>query len=64
MGGRYKSTDNLIEEVDSLGLHRVQIQPLPVYATPESMDELCITFFTSDGGRVIVSLLQLNKTRT
>lgn len=47
MGGRYKSTDNLIEEVDRLGQRRVRFQPLPAYETPEAMDTLCITFLKS-----------------
>ena len=47
MGGRYKGADNLIEEVDSLGQRRVRFQPLPAYATPEAMDNLCNTFFKS-----------------
>lgn len=51
MGGRYKSTDNLIEEVDSLGKRRVRFQPLPAYETPEAMETLCTTFFKSLGRR-------------
>lgn len=47
MGGRYKSADNLIEEVDSLGQCRIRFRPLPAYATPEAMDNLCDTFLKS-----------------
>ena len=53
MGGRYKSTDNLIEEVDSLGQHSVRFQPLPAHATPAAMDNLCTTFLKSlDEGKL------------
>ena len=58
MGGRYKNTDNLIEEVDSLGQQRVRFQPLPAYATADAMDGLCNTFLKSlDEGRVDPLLL-------
>ncbi|SHJ12879.1 Fic family protein [Propionispora hippei] len=58
MGGRYKSADNLIEEVDSLGQRRVRFQPLPAYATPEAMDSLSNTFLKSlDASKVDPLLL-------
>jgi Fic family protein len=58
MGGRYKSTDNLIEEADNLGQRRIRFQPLPAYATPEAMDNLCITFLKSlDEGKIDPLLL-------
>jgi len=53
MGGRYKSADNLIEEVDNLGQRRIRFKPLPAYATPEAMNNLCNTFLQSlDEGKV------------
>ena len=58
MGGRYKSTDNLIEKMDSLGQHRVRFQPLPAYETSEAMDTLCSTFLKSlDEGKIDPLLL-------
>lgn len=57
IGGHYKSLDNLIEEVDSLGQHRVRFQPLPAYDTPEAMENLCNTFLKSLDERKIDPLL-------
>ena len=58
MGGRYKSANNLIEEVNSLGQRRGWFQPLPAYATPEAVDNLCNTFLKSlDEGKVDPLLL-------
>ena len=52
-GGRYKSADNIIEEIDNTGQHRVRFQPLPAFATPEAMDTLCNTFLKAlDEGKI------------
>ena len=60
IGGHYKNADNLIEEVDSLGKHRVRFQPLPAYETPEAMDNLCNTFLKSLDERKIDPLLSIS----
>lgn len=39
-GGRYKATDNTIEEEDSRGQMRIRFQPVSSFETPESMAEL------------------------
>ena len=58
MGGRYKGADNLIEEVDSSGQRRIRFKPLPAYATPESMENLCNTFLQAlDEGQIDPLLL-------
>lgn len=40
-GGSWKSSDNRIEEVDADGNRRVRFQPVPVWETPEAMNQLC-----------------------
>jgi Fic family protein len=44
IGGHYKSTDNLIEEIDSKGKHMARFQPVPAFETPESIEKLCSEF--------------------
>ncbi len=57
-GGRYKNADNLIEEVDASGQRRIRFQPLPAYATPDAMENLCNTFLKAlDEGKVDPLLL-------
>ena len=41
IGGNYKTSDNVIEEEDSLGNKYVRFQPVPAWETPEAMDRLC-----------------------
>jgi Fic family protein len=58
LGGRYKNTDNIIEEVDSTGQHRVRFQPLPARATAEAMEVLCREFLKAiDKGNIDPLLL-------
>lgn len=44
VGGKYKSSDNVIEEEDSLGNKFVRFQPVPAWETPEAVEELCRSF--------------------
>jgi len=44
ISGRWKNTDNIIEEVNSEGHHKVRFQPLPAYATADAMEVLCTEF--------------------
>lgn len=44
IGGRYKATDNIIEEEDLKGNKFVRFQPVPAWETSEAMEELCGTF--------------------
>ena len=39
-GGRYKATENTIEEKDSKGQRRIRFQPVSAFETPASMEEL------------------------
>lgn len=41
VGGIYKNVDNVIEEEDEHGNKKVRFQPVPAWATPESIDRLC-----------------------
>ena len=41
IGGTYKSSDNVIEEVDSKGNSFVRFQPVSAWETPEAMKKLC-----------------------
>lgn len=40
-GGKYKATENTIDELDEQGKRRVRFQPLPSVETPEAMSNLC-----------------------
>ncbi|MBE7067243.1 MAG: Fic family protein [Ruminococcaceae bacterium] len=44
IGGVYKSSDNLIEEVDANGNQSIRFQPVHSWETSEAMEELCIAF--------------------
>lgn len=44
VGGKYKSSDNVITEEDSFGNKKVRFQPVPAWETAESIDNLCIAF--------------------
>ncbi len=40
-GGKFKTTDNFIEEVDEKGNKLVRFEPLPAWETPEAIIHLC-----------------------
>jgi len=40
-GGKYKNQDNVIEEVDSSGVHSVRFKPLSAFETPAAVEQLC-----------------------
>ncbi len=44
VGGKYKPSDNVIEEEDASGKKSVRFKPVAAWETPEAMDELCKTF--------------------
>ena len=43
-GGYFKTTDNVIAEVDSVGNKKVRFQPVPAWETPDAIDALCKAF--------------------
>jgi len=61
IGGRWKNTDNVIEEVDSEGNRSVRFQPLPAYATAEAMEALCNEFLSAIDRSEIDSLILISK---
>ena len=44
IGGKYKGSDNVIEEEDEAGNRRVRFQPLSTFETPGAIDEICAAF--------------------
>lgn len=44
IGGNWKNVDNVIEEVDSKGIHRLRFKPLSAFETPEAVESLCREF--------------------
>lgn len=43
-GGKYKFTDNIIEETDSDGNRKVRFQPVAAWETADAIDKLCEAF--------------------
>lgn len=43
-GGRFKNSDNIIEEEDADGNKFVRFRPLPAWETPEAITELCAAY--------------------
>lgn len=43
-GGRYKSADNIIEELDAQDQKRIRFQPVSAFETPMAMSGLCLEF--------------------
>ena len=44
IGGKYKVSDNIIEEEDSEGNKSVRFTPVPAWETPEAIERLCDEF--------------------
>ena len=40
-GGKFKSSDNIIAEVDASGNQRIRFQPIEAWATPEAVINMC-----------------------
>ena len=57
IGGKYKSTDNIIEEEDAVGNKRVRFKPVAAWETPEAIEILCSEFDKAAGEGKIDSLL-------
>jgi Fic family protein len=52
-GGKYKATENTIEEKDSHGQRRVRFQPTSVFETPEAMGNLCTELRSAEASQEI-----------
>lgn len=61
VGGRYKNTNNVIEEVDSKGSRRIRFQPLPAYATADAMEALSTEFLKAIDRSKIDPLILISK---
>ena len=44
IGGKYKGSDNIIEEIDGKGKRTVRFIPVEAWETPEAIGELCKAF--------------------
>jgi len=44
IGGHWKNSNNVIEEIDESGEHRVRFQPVSAFETPMAMEHLCECF--------------------
>lgn len=44
IGGKFKDTDNIIEEIDENGNNKVRFKPLSAFETPLAMEELCSSY--------------------
>lgn len=56
-GGKYKVSDNVIEEVDAQGGKSVRFVPMQAWETPEAVENLCSAFEQAMGSGVIDPLL-------
>lgn len=44
IGGRYKTSDNIIEEQDAEGNKSVRFRPMPAWKTPEAIEKICQSY--------------------
>ena len=44
IGGRYKTSDNIIEEQDVEGNKSVRFRPMPAWETPEAIEKICQSY--------------------
>lgn len=40
-GGRFKTADNVIQEIDTDGKERIRFRPVPAWETPDALEKLC-----------------------
>ncbi|XMB66258.1 Fic family protein [Mycoplasmatota bacterium zrk1] len=59
--GNWKNSDNVIEEVNSLGERKVRFRPTPAFATPTSVENLCNEFTRAIGKGEIDPLILISK---
>lgn len=44
IGGRFKDTENTIEEIDQYGNRKVRFKPVSAFETPRAVEELCASY--------------------
>ncbi len=47
VGGKYKSSDNIIAETDATGVQKVRFAPVPAFETKEAMRQMCQNFLAA-----------------
>ena len=57
IGGHYKASDNIIEEVDREGHESVRFRPVPAWETPEAVERLCQAYESARATQQIDDLL-------
>lgn len=57
IGGKYKASDNIIEEEDEQGNKSVRFNPVPAWETPEAIESLCNEFNKAIGAQIVDPLL-------
>jgi len=60
-GGKYKNQDNVIEEVDEKGTHRIRFIPLSAFETPEAVERLCDAYNEAINDGKINPLILISK---
>lgn len=56
-GGKYKNSDNIIEETDAFGNKRVRFRPVSAFDTPNAVDSLCIAYSNAINKQIADPLL-------
>ena len=44
IGGKFKDSENIIEETDEKGIKKIRFKPLSAFETPQAMNELCTSY--------------------
>ena len=57
VGGKYKSSDNIIQEEDAQGNKHVRFRPVAVWETPDAVQRLCDAYDSAIGQGTIDDLL-------
>lgn len=57
IGGKFKDTENAIEEIDENGNHKIRFKPISAFETPRAIEELCSSYNAEIGKCEIDPLL-------
>lgn len=60
-GGKYKNQDNVIDEVDEKGTHRIRFKPLSAFETPDAVERLCDAYHEAINDGKIDPLILISK---
>lgn len=56
-GGKFKSADNIIQEIDASGEKRIRFQPVMAYETPGAIEAICTAYNETIGNQKAEPLL-------